>query len=276
MELTGLSFDVLLGYLQQAIAGMVDPRRPSNGARYSLEEVVMGAFIGFFMQSESFLEHQRHLKSRCGRDNAQTLFGLEKIPRVEQMRNLLDKIAARRLFVVFEWIYQALKVQGYLSPFEVLDRDGCVAAEPGLKHVADKFVGGLRLTQDRTGDCRLFTMALAEKTAELGAVFHYGVTIEEIAGNILDNALKWTDSEITIYGGKVDGGVEFSVIDDGPGVPQEQLPQILERGRRLDEATPGTGLGLAIIQDILSIYDGRLDIDNARPRGLRVKVTLPA
>ena len=121
MELTGLSFDVLLGYLQQAIAGMVDPRRPSNGTRYRLEEAVMGAFIGFFMQSESFLEHQRQLNSRCGRDNAQTLFGLEKIPKVEQMRNLLDKIAARRLFVVFEWIYRALKVQGYLRPFKVLD-----------------------------------------------------------------------------------------------------------------------------------------------------------
>lgn len=121
MELTTLSFDVLLGYLQQAIVGMVDPRRPSNGTRYSLEEAVMGAFIGFFMQSESFLEHQRQLNSRCGRDNAQTLFGLEKIPKVEQMRNLLDQISARRLFVVFEWIYRALKVQGYLRPFEVLD-----------------------------------------------------------------------------------------------------------------------------------------------------------
>jgi D-amino-acid dehydrogenase len=47
------------------------------------------------------------------------------------------------------------------SPFEVLDRDGCIAAEPGLRHVADKFVGGLRLTADRTGDCRMFTLALA-------------------------------------------------------------------------------------------------------------------
>ncbi|MEJ2027703.1 MAG: FAD-dependent oxidoreductase, partial [Limibacillus sp.] len=47
------------------------------------------------------------------------------------------------------------------SPYEVLDREGCLAAEPGLKHVADKFVGGLRLTADRTGDCRLFTLALA-------------------------------------------------------------------------------------------------------------------
>ncbi|MEM7222978.1 MAG: D-amino acid dehydrogenase [Pseudomonadota bacterium] len=67
------------------------------------------------------------------------------------------------------------------SPFEVLDRDGCMGAEPGLAHVAEKFVGGLRLTADRTGDCRLFTMALAEKTADLGAQFHYGVTVKSLA-----------------------------------------------------------------------------------------------
>ncbi|HPE24035.1 MAG TPA: D-amino acid dehydrogenase [Albidovulum sp.] len=66
------------------------------------------------------------------------------------------------------------------SPFEVLDPAGCIAVEPALAHVRDKFVGGLRLTADRTGDCRMFTMALAEKTAALGARFHYGQKIEMI------------------------------------------------------------------------------------------------
>jgi len=65
----------------------------------------------------------------------------------------------------------------YDSPFEVLDRDGCIAVEPGLAHVADKFVGGLRLLSDRTGDCRKFTQALAAKAAELGVTFRYNVTI---------------------------------------------------------------------------------------------------
>lgn len=69
----------------------------------------------------------------------------------------------------------------YDSPFEVLDRDGCIAAEPGLAHVADKFLGGLRLVSDRTGDCRKFTQALAVKAAELGVTFHYNVTIGGLA-----------------------------------------------------------------------------------------------
>ena len=69
----------------------------------------------------------------------------------------------------------------YDSPFEVLDRDGCVVAEPGLAPVAHKFVGGLRLTSDRTGDCRMFTQALAKKAEALGVTFHYNVNIDGFA-----------------------------------------------------------------------------------------------
>jgi D-amino-acid dehydrogenase len=69
----------------------------------------------------------------------------------------------------------------YGSPFELLDRDGCIAVEPGLAHVADKFVGGLRLTADRTGDCRMFTLALAEKAEAMGVSFRYGNTIERFS-----------------------------------------------------------------------------------------------
>ncbi|PKP63453.1 MAG: D-amino acid dehydrogenase small subunit [Alphaproteobacteria bacterium HGW-Alphaproteobacteria-8] len=69
----------------------------------------------------------------------------------------------------------------YDSPYELLDPAGCIAVEPALAAVAGKFVGGLRLTADRTGDCRLFTMALADRTAALGAQFHYGQTIQAIA-----------------------------------------------------------------------------------------------
>ena len=67
------------------------------------------------------------------------------------------------------------------SPFEVLDPEGCIAVEPALAGVRKKFVGGLRLTADRTGDCRMFTVALAEKCAEMGVEFQYGQPIRDIA-----------------------------------------------------------------------------------------------
>ncbi len=67
------------------------------------------------------------------------------------------------------------------SPFEVLDKDGCVAVEPGLAHVKERFVGGLRLLADRTGDCRMFTQGLARAAEARGVRFLYGVTIEGVA-----------------------------------------------------------------------------------------------
>jgi D-amino-acid dehydrogenase len=93
------------------------------------------------------------------------------------------------------------------SPYEVLDKDGCIAVEPGLVHVADKFVGGLRLTADRTGDCRMFTLALAEKAKEMGVDFRYGVTIErferysnQITGVMTDRGLETADRYVCCLG----------------------------------------------------------------------------
>lgn len=70
---------------------------------------------------------------------------------------------------------EVLKVYGV--PFEVLDSDGCVAAEPGLAGVRDKIAGGLRLPGDETGDCYMFTQRLAELAADLGVIFHYDTTV---------------------------------------------------------------------------------------------------
>lgn len=65
-------------------------------------------------------------------------------------------------------------------PFEVLDRAGCIAAEPGLAGAADRIAGGLRLPGDETGDCFKFTNALADRAAALGVTFRYGVGITAI------------------------------------------------------------------------------------------------
>ena len=79
---------------------MADPRRDSNASRYSRQDPILGAFAAFFCRNESFLEYQRQPNSRYGRDNTQSLFGLVKIPTVEQTRNILDGIAAKHLFPI--------------------------------------------------------------------------------------------------------------------------------------------------------------------------------
>jgi D-amino-acid dehydrogenase len=71
----------------------------------------------------------------------------------------------------------------YGVPYEVLDRAGCVAAEPALAEVKHKFVGGLRLPQDETGDCQMFTEALAAKAAELGVKFIFNTAIKNLVAD---------------------------------------------------------------------------------------------
>mgnify|MGYP000037556864 FL=1 len=73
MEPMNLSFGALIAYLNRAIVQMQDPRKASNATKYSLKDAVLAAFSVFFMQSESFLDYQRHLESHQGNSNAQSL-----------------------------------------------------------------------------------------------------------------------------------------------------------------------------------------------------------
>lgn len=117
-----ISMGGLISYLVASIEKMKDPRQPSPNTTYTLKDAVLGGFSLFLMQCESFLEHQRQLHSRNGRDNLQTLFGAIKIPSDNQIRNILDKINANSLFGVFTGIYQLLKTRGVLTQYEVLDK----------------------------------------------------------------------------------------------------------------------------------------------------------
>ncbi len=99
--------------------------------------------------------------------------------------------------------------------------------------------------------------------------------LDEVAGNVLDNARKWARSRVTVSALSIENELRIIFEDDGPGVPNVDLPHIVERGGRLDRNTPGTGLGLAIVSDVMEVYGGKLRIENAMPSGLRVSLILP-
>lgn len=99
--------------------------------------------------------------------------------------------------------------------------------------------------------------------------------LTELLGTLLDNAFKWARAAVAVRA-ETDGGLTLTVEDDGPGCPPEQLQQLTERGRRLDETRPGSGLGLAIARDIVTHYDGDLSFDTEGPlAGMRVRVHFP-
>lgn len=104
--------------------------------------------------------------------------------------------------------------------------------------------------------------------------------LEEMLGNLLDNAFKWAGStvEVSLASEKAADTERIALLidDDGPGLPAEALAEVLKRGRRLDETTPGSGLGLSIVVDLAKLYGGGLTLQRSPLGGLRARLELPS
>ena len=100
--------------------------------------------------------------------------------------------------------------------------------------------------------------------------------LEEMLGNLMDNACKWARRRVAATSRHDDGRLTITIEDDGPGLPSEQQGDALAPGARFDEKVPGTGLGLAIVRDLASLYSGSIALGSSRLGGLRAELTLPA
>jgi signal transduction histidine kinase len=99
--------------------------------------------------------------------------------------------------------------------------------------------------------------------------------LEEMLGNLLDNACKWAKSRVKIQSLQEDGAVVMTVDDDGSGLVEAMRDVVLQRGVRADEAAPGSGLGLAIVRDLVELYEGTFSLEDSPMGGLRARLRLP-
>lgn len=97
----------------------------------------------------------------------------------------------------------------------------------------------------------------------------------EMLGNLLDNACKWSDSQVCLTLAASPEGYRIEVEDDGPGIAPAAREQVLARGERLDETTVGHGLGLGIVRDIVEACHGHVALTESPLGGLRVSIVLP-
>jgi len=107
--------------------------------------------------------------------------------------------------------------------------------------------------------------------------------LEEMLGNLLDNASKWARSKVMLAAASLPASaangsgswLEIRVDDDGPGLTAEQMVDPIIRGRRLDETKPGSGLGHSIVADLAHSYNGKLELARSGHGGLSARLTLP-
>jgi hypothetical protein len=112
-----LSFGRLRSIVITAATDLPDHRTGQNTV-YEITDAALAAFTAFYMQSPSFLAYQRDMRRTMGRNNAQSLFGIDCIPSAPQMRNLLDPIAPDHLREPFWTIFEQLRRGGYLKAYQ--------------------------------------------------------------------------------------------------------------------------------------------------------------
>jgi signal transduction histidine kinase len=100
--------------------------------------------------------------------------------------------------------------------------------------------------------------------------------LDELLGNLVDNACKWAKTRVEVRSTIAEGSVLVTVDDDGPGLAAELRETVLQRGVRADEAAPGSGLGLAIVADLAELYGGSIALGASPLGGLRATLRLPA
>ena len=180
------------------------------------------------------------------------------------------------------------QVSLYLDRARMAARIGVIGRVTEVKPVGESIIRALeRIYRDRqlafTLDCPSGARFLGERH-----------DLEEMLGNLLDNASKWANSRVAMAVAPVatpepagngaaqpsikataGGWLEIRVDDDGPGLTPQQLTEPIARGRRLDETKPGSGLGHSIVADLAHSYSGKLELARSDLGGLSARLTLP-
>jgi len=144
----------------------------------------------------------------------------------------------------------------------------------GVRAEMDPVIDGLVRTLPRIYRDKDLTI---DRQGETGLIFRgHPRDLEDMVGNLMDNAAKWTTSRIDVDIRILENGAcMVTISDDGPGLSPAEIKTALKRGARLDEATPGSGLGLSIVKDLADAYNGGINFTRAKSGGLKAELKLP-
>lgn len=274
--------------------------------------VAIGLLIGGLMQVQGGLAPLLHLRARLAamrQGNERRVEGsypTEVQPLVDDLNALLedrDERVSRALAKAGDLAH------GLKSPLAVLSREAERVAEAGNAELAETMAQEIeRMRRQVESHLALARAAASRATpgarsrlrdsadglvrallrlhAGRGLSVHVAVPsdhevlvhradLDEMLGNLLDNACKWARTRITVESAVAGDSVMITVDDDGPGLDPALREKVLERGVRADEAAPGTGLGLAIVRDLAELYGGAIALEGSPEGGVRARLRLP-
>jgi signal transduction histidine kinase len=269
--------------------------------------VCMTAAVWFFRRGLSSVERLRERLSAVHRGEDRHVTGdyaSEVQPLVDDLNTLLAERERR--------VQRALTKAGDLAhglktPLAVLSRDAECAAAAGHRELAASLSSQVErmrlqidhhLAQARAAGLAPGTRSLVAPSAD-GLVrtlqqlhadrrldFEVDISpshavrcqredLDEMLGNLLDNACKWGRSRVRASSAITNSSIVLVVEDDGPGIEAGMAVHVLQRGVRADERVPGSGLGLAIVSDLAELYGGSIELTRSPLGGVRARLELP-
>lgn len=262
----GVLVRVVLGPLERIQAHLAEIR---TGDRSQLDEDYPVEVQPLASELNKLLEHNHEVVDRA-RTHVGNLAHALKTP-IAVLRNEatgdtpLDDVVRRQSEAMHN------NVQHYLKRAQAAARAQALGARTDVTEIAGGLVRLLNKLFERDG-------ITVESTLPEGLVFRgEAQDLEEMIGNLLENACKWASSQVRLSGEQLSPGwIRIAVDDDGDGLPEEAMAAAVKRGVRLDETAPGTGLGLSIVNELAELHGGELTLSRSEMGGLCAALRLPS
>lgn len=276
-----LSFIVLaVGLSLAVVVQVMVALRPLKKIRDSISEVKAGHLDRLPTDSpmdvqpvvdelNSLLDHNEMLLKRARTQLADLAHALNTPLTV--IRNEARNVSGKEGQLILDQAHaMSGNIDHYLSRARISGHDNVFGYRTSIKAVIDDLKYAVeRIYRDRDISIQLCSKGDCRFRGEVQ-------DLEEMLGNLLDNACKWARNRVEVRCRMEDDRMFITIEDDGPGIPDEEKESVIKRGQKLDESVPGYGQGLSIVFDIVSLYGGHMKLDRSSLGGLLVELELPA
>jgi len=236
-----------------------------DGERESLSEAYPQELTGLAVNLDQFVEHEKRSRSRY-RNAMEDLAHSLKTPLAVAKNALLEHQVPRML--LDEQIERMETTVTHQLSRASLAGPVVMGKSVALDEVVQRLLRALQTAYTERGIC--VTIDLETGATAMGDERDF----MEMLGNLLENAFKYTQSQVQVSVAR-GNSVLITIEDDGGGIPESLRAEVLSRGARLDEIVSGQGIGLAVVSDLVQLYKGNLAIDDSEMGGAKISVTIP-